>query len=95
MKKHLLGIITAIAVLSLCLTACGTASNTNDAFYVSPAVDPTSGLSGEWNDGVNIPSEYAVDTSAERDAFTFLEWKGADIDADTGVKTQAQIVSVN
>ena len=95
MKKHLLGIIAAIAVLSLCLTACGTASNTNDAFYVSPAVDPTSGLSGEWNDGVNIPSEYAVDTSAERDAFTFLEWKGTDIDADTGVKTQAQIVSVN
>lgn len=95
MKKHLPGIIAVLAVLSLCLTACGTAPNTNDAFYFSPAVDPTDGLAGEWNDGVNIPSEYAVDTSAERNAFTFLEWKGTDIDVDTGIKTQAQIVSVN
>lgn len=97
MKKHLLGIIAAVLALSLCLAGCGAVESGNDGFYLSPAAAdiPASGLAGEWNDGVNIPSEYSVDLSGGSDAFTFLEWKGTDIDADSGVKTQAQIVSVN
>lgn len=96
-NHHLLGIITILAVLALCFSGCGAAKSEFNGFYCAPALSdiPDSGLSGPWNDGVSVPSEYAVDVSGETTAFTFDEWKGTDIDSTSGVKSQAQIVSVN